>query len=104
MKPETLLTTAGRDPVANFGIVNPPVHHASTVLFPTLDAFENAHKHRHDPGVVYYGRYGTPITFALQDTVAALDGGHRSIAVASGLAAVTTALTAFLKAGDHALV
>ena len=32
----TRVTEAWRAPFANFGIVNPPVYHASTVLFPTL--------------------------------------------------------------------
>ncbi|MGY8997919.1 MAG: cystathionine beta-lyase, partial [Alphaproteobacteria bacterium] len=38
MKDETRIITAGRDPENNHGIVNPPVYHASTVLFPTLEA------------------------------------------------------------------
>ena len=37
-KQDTLVVTAGRNPEANFGIVNPPVYHASTVLYPTLEA------------------------------------------------------------------
>jgi cysteine-S-conjugate beta-lyase len=103
MKTDTLITVAGRNPDANFGIVNPPVYHASTVLYPTLDALEAGQKHR-EPGKVYYGRSGTPTTFALEDAVAALDGGYRAIAVASGVAAVTTAILAFVKTGDHVLM
>lgn len=103
MKPDTRLTTAGRDPKANFGIVNPPVYHASTVLFPTLEQLELASRHR-EPGKVYYGRYGTPTTFALEDAIAALDGGYRAIAVGSGVAAITATLAAFLKQGDHVLM
>ncbi len=103
MKPDTLLTVAGRDPEANFGIVNPPVYHASTVLYPTLEALDDASRHRL-PGKVYYGRYGTPTTFALEEAVAALEGGWRSIAVGSGVAAVTASLLAFVKAGDQVLM
>lgn len=103
MKPDTFLTVAGRDPEANFGIVNPPVYHASTVLFPTLEALDNAWRDRR-PDKVYYGRYGTPTTFALEAAVAALEGGWQSIAVGSGLAAVTASLLAFVKAGDHVLM
>lgn len=99
MKDDTLLTVAGRDPDANHGIVNPPVYHASTVLFPTLDAFDNYHKAK-----VRYGRRGTPTTFALEEAVAALEGGAGAIAVPSGLAAITAALMACLKTGDHVLV
>ena len=103
MKPDTLLTVAGRDPEANFGIVNPPVYHASTVLYPNLEALDDASRHRL-PGKVYYGRYGTPTTFALEEAVAALEGGWRSIAVGSGVAAVTASLLAFVKAGDQVLI
>jgi cystathionine beta-lyase len=103
MKRDTIVTTAGRNPEANLGIVNPPVYHASTVLYPSFDALEAAQKHR-EPGKTYYGRSGTPTTFALEDAVAALEGGYRAIAVGSGLAAVTTALLSAVKTGDHVLV
>ena len=39
--PDTILAVAGRDPDNNFGIVNPPVYHASTILSPTMEKFEN---------------------------------------------------------------
>ncbi len=102
MNDDTLAVTAGRDPEANFGIVNPPVYHASTVTFPTLAALEAAGKRKLD--TPYYGRNGTPTTFAFEEAVAALEGGHRSVALASGKAAVLTVLTAFVEAGDHMLV
>ena len=38
MKTATRLVHAGRDPAAQQGMVNPPVYHASTVLFESLDA------------------------------------------------------------------
>lgn len=100
MHDATLVTTEGRDPERHAGVVNPPVYHASTILFPTLAALENAR-----PGdSVYYGRYGTPTTFALQDAVAKLEGGYRSIAVGSGKTAITATLLALLRQGDHLLV
>ncbi|MBC7101637.1 MAG: cystathionine beta-lyase [Parvibaculum sp.] len=97
-KQDTVIVTAGRDPEANFGIVNPPVYHASTVLYPTLEAV----KARAQP--VTYGRRGTPTTFALQDAIAELEGGYKTALTSSGLSAVTTALLAFLKTGDHLLM
>jgi len=97
-KQDTVIVTAGRDPEANFGIVNPPVYHASTVLYPTLEAV----KARAQP--VTYGRRGTPTTFALQDAIAELEGGYKTALTSSGLSAVTTALLAYLKAGDHLLM
>ena len=100
--PETLLAHVGRDPFAHHGIVNPPVYHASTILYPTLAALEDA-DHTPFEGT-RYGRRGTPTTFALEEAVAALEGGYRAIAQPSGLAAITTALLAFLGAGDHLLM
>ncbi|MFP6713837.1 MAG: cystathionine beta-lyase [Alphaproteobacteria bacterium] len=104
MKQDTLIVTAGRDPEANHGVVNPPVYHASTILFPTVAALEASQSHRLDRDTTYYGRFGTPTTFAFQNAVAELDGGHRAIAFASGKCATLVALMAFLKSGDHLLM
>ncbi len=101
-RPDTKLSVLGRDPLANHGVVNPPVYHASTVLFPTVKALKDPANQA--PGKVYYGRYGTPTTFALEEAVAAIEGGYRSVIVGSGKAAVGCALLAFLNAGDHLLM
>jgi cystathionine beta-lyase len=99
---DTRLTLKGRDPEANFGIVNTPVYHASTVTFPTVEALHEAEKHRFDR--VYYGRYGTPTTFAFEEAVADLEGAAHCVAVPSGMAAIAVALAATLHAGEHVLV
>ncbi len=99
---DTILSRAGRHPKENFGIVNPPVYHASTVTFPTMAALEEA-TGRPLEGV-YYGRFGTPTSRAFEEAVAALEGGDKSIALPSGLAAITCALLSFLKTGDHILI
>jgi cysteine-S-conjugate beta-lyase len=97
---ETRLVTAGRDTKAQKGFVNPPVVHGSTVLYPTAN---DLHAHR---GEYQYGRHGTPTTRALQETLMALEGPQcAGVGLApSGLAAISTALLAVLKAGDHLLV
>jgi cystathionine beta-lyase len=100
--PGTFLAHAGRDPFANQGVVNPPLYHASTIVFPTLAALEEADRTPYQG--TRYGRRGTPTTFAFEDAMAALEAGYRAIAVSSGLAAITAALLAFLKAGDHLLM
>ncbi len=100
--PATEVTEAGRDPKAQRGVVNPPVYHASTVIFETLEELERRTATPFEG--VYYGRNGTPTTFAFEDAVAQLEGGHRSIATASGLAAIGASLMAFLDAGDHLLM
>jgi cysteine-S-conjugate beta-lyase len=102
LKDETLLGHAGNRPAANFGIVNPPVYHASTILFPSLAAQEAAA--RDMTAGVTYGRNGTPTSFALEEAVAVLEGADHAVAMPSGLAAVAGALLSFLKAGDHLLM
>ncbi|WP_366654401.1 cystathionine beta-lyase [Fodinicurvata sp. EGI_FJ10296] len=99
---KTILTHAGRDPRSNYGIVNPPVYHASTILFPDIESMEESAKRPFDG--YRYGRSGTPTTTAFEQAVTALEGGHRSVAVSSGLAAITVAIGAFVRAGDHLLV
>jgi len=103
-KPDTLLAHAGRDPAGNFGVVNPPVYHASTIVHQSVADLEKAQKNRYGVDQVVYGRYGTPTTFALEQAVAALEGGPRAIAYCSGAAACYSALLAFVKAADHVLV
>jgi cystathionine beta-lyase len=100
LKAETTLVTAGRDTKAQKGFVNPPVVHASTVLYPTAD---DLHAHR---GEFQYGRHGTPTTKALQEALMALEGPQcAGVGLApSGLSAISTTLLAVLKAGDHLLV
>jgi cystathionine beta-lyase len=101
MKEDTKLAHAGRDPHAHHGAVNTPVYHASTILFPTMEQFIN----RSSKDVkIKYGLRGTPTIFALEDALTALEGGHGTVLAPSGLQAITMALMAFLKAGDHMLV
>ncbi|MSP49771.1 MAG: cystathionine beta-lyase [Alphaproteobacteria bacterium] len=99
---DTIITHAGLDPEANHGIVNPPVYHASTITFPSVAAWDEAHK----PGFkgYIYGRYGTPTHRAFTDAVAAMEGGHGTVAFPSGFAAVVGAILAFVKTGDHILM
>lgn len=100
-KPDTKVTTLGRDPEANFGIVNPPIYRASTILYPTVEALRNPPTGHNQ---LRYGRYGTPTTFSLQEAIADLEGAAGTVAVSSGAAAITAALAAFVETGDHVLV
>jgi cysteine-S-conjugate beta-lyase len=97
LKPQTRLVTAGRE-FAEHGMVNPAVYRASTITFPDV---ETLHK-RNQPYV--YGRRGTPTSRAFETAVAQLEGGFDCAAAPSGLMAITSALLAFLKSGDHLLV
>lgn len=102
MKKETRLIAQGRAGEEHHGVVNPPVYHASTVLFPSVAALEKASAQPFTG--VYYGRFGTPTHFALEQAVAELEGGHGTVTTSSGLAAISTALLAFVQSGDHVLV
>lgn len=103
MNKDTLLATLGCSPERHEGIVNTPVYRASTVLFDSLADYEAADKGQYTKGFTY-GRYGTATSRALEETFAQLEGADKSIVTSSGLAAITTALLAFLKAGDHLLM
>jgi cystathionine beta-lyase len=96
----TTLVTAGRDPKSNYGFVNPPVYHASTVLYPCAEDYV-AHRARYQ-----YGRRGTPTTEALELALQELEGPQCAgvALVPSGLAAISTALLAVMHSGDHVLV
>jgi cystathionine beta-lyase len=102
MKKDTLLTHVGRDPARYDGMVNTPVFRTSTVIHPNLASYER--RPAEGEKIVRYGRYGTPTTFALEEAVARMEGGYRAVAVPSGLAAITAALCAFVKTGEHVLV
>jgi cysteine-S-conjugate beta-lyase len=102
MKQESRILHAGRDPERFDGAVNPPVYRVSTVVHPSVAAMEARNR---DPyGAMSYGRVGTPTSFAFEDAMAVVEGGGRTVSTSSGLAAITAALTAFLKAGDHLLM
>lgn len=96
--PATAVVHAGRDPAGQFGFVNTPVYRGSTVLFPTLALL----KSRQQPYT--YGRRATPTTSALEAAINNLTGGAQTLLTSSGLCAVSTALLAFVEAGDHILV
>lgn len=99
----TRLVAAGRRAELTHGIVNPPVYRASTILFPTIAALENANANR--DSTLYYGRRGTPTTWALQEALTELTpGGAGTRLFPSGLAAVAGALLGVLRAGDHLLM
>jgi cystathionine beta-lyase len=105
MQDETRIVIAGREPERYEGAVNPPVYHVSTVLHESVAELKAAQAARErDEQRLVYGRSGTPTTFALENAIAALEGGHRTLAYPSGLAAITGTLLAFARAGDHILV
>lgn len=53
------------------------------------------------PDEFIYARYGNPTVAMFEERIALLEGAEDAFATASGMAAVSGALTAMLKAGDH---
>ena len=104
MKKDTIITTSGRDPASNHGFVNPPVYHASTIVHETVADLEGGRERRWEPGVYTYGRHGSPTHAALEEAMAALEGGWRGMCVGSGLGAINATILAFVGTGDHVLV
>jgi cysteine-S-conjugate beta-lyase len=94
----TRLVHAGREPARQHGFVNTPIYRGSTVIFPTMAALEA------NDQAFTYGRLGTPTVRALEEAIAELEGGHRTLMTPSGLSAIATSLLAFLAAGDELLI
>jgi O-succinylhomoserine sulfhydrylase len=67
--------------------------------YPSAEAAERRFK-GDDPGFVY-SRYANPTVAMFEERVRLLEGADAARATASGMAAVHTALTVLLKAGDH---
>lgn len=97
-QPTTKLVHLGRDTKEAKGFVNPPLYKGSTVLFPTVKSLTEG-------GYGYwYGRKGSPTYESLEAALNELEHSDDTILTPSGLSAITTALLALLKTGDHLLV
>lgn len=103
LSPQTRLSHVGRPGTHIHGLVNPPVHRGSTVLYPnvaTRDSFRNQVLTQQ----LTYGLEGNPTHHALEDMMCSIEGGTNCQIVPTGLAAITVPLLAFLKSGDHILL
>jgi cystathionine gamma-synthase len=90
---ETAAIHAGQDPEPLYGSVNVPIYQTSTY----------AQERVGEPRVWDYARGGNPTRAAFEAALAALEGGERCLAFASGMAAETTLLLT-LRPGDHVLL
>ena len=102
-KIETAMVQAGRQPVKQQGLVNPPLKRGSTVLFPSMAAKRETGRHILEP-VEIYGLCGNETHFALENAIATIEGGRHCQITGSGLSAITVPLLAYLNAGDHLLM
>jgi cystathionine gamma-synthase len=92
---DTLAIHAGQEPDPRTGAVVPPIYQTSTYALEAVGA----------PRLGYeYSRSGNPTRDSLQECLAALEGGRRGLAFASGLAAEDTLLRTVCRPGDHVVI
>jgi cystathionine gamma-synthase len=92
---ETLAIHAGQDPEPVTGAVVPPIFATSTYQQDAVGAPRHGYE---------YSRSGNPTRRALEECLAALEGGRRGLAFASGLAAEDTLLRTVCGPGDHVVI
>jgi methionine-gamma-lyase len=81
------------------GSATVPIYQTSTFAFKSAD--DGARCFAGESDGYIYTRIGNPTIAALERQIAILEKGFGGVAVASGMAAVSTIYVAFLKAGDH---
>ena len=103
LSPETWAVEAGRRPEWTLGIVNPPVFRPSTIVYPSIAAMDAANLDQ--DGMLFYGRKGSPTTWALREALTGLEpGAAGTMLMPSGVAALTAAILSVCQSGDHLLI
>ncbi|HMG29556.1 MAG TPA: cystathionine gamma-synthase [Jiangellaceae bacterium] len=92
---ETLAIHAGQEPDPLTGAVVPPIYATSTYAQDGVGGLRRGYE---------YSRTANPTRTALEECLAALEGGRRALAFASGMAAEDTLLRAILQPGDHIVI
>lgn len=98
-QPETLAIHAGQIPDAATGARALPIYQTTSFVFDSADHAASLFNLQTFGNV--YSRLSNPTVAALEERVAALEGGRAAVATASGMAAEALALTTLLQAGDH---
>jgi O-succinylhomoserine sulfhydrylase len=98
LKTATLLVHGGttRSP---FGEMSEALFLTQSFAYPTMEAAEARFK-GDDPGFIY-SRFSNPTVAMFESRMCLLEGAEAARATASGMAAVTAAMMAQVKAGDH---
>ena len=95
----TTVVHAGENPRENLGSLSVPIYQSAVFTFP--DAEQGSAIHEGEQPGYFYGRMGNPTQAALEAALCQIEGGEAALAVASGMAAVTTTLMTLLGSGDH---
>ncbi|MCB1390927.1 MAG: methionine gamma-lyase [Rhodobacteraceae bacterium] len=91
----------GHDPADNQGALTPPLHLTSTFAFDSVEAGAALFAGQ-APGHIY-SRISNPTLDLLERRVAALEGAEAGLALASGMAAITSVMWTFLRPGDEVI-
>jgi cystathionine gamma-synthase len=91
----TLAIHAGQEPDAGTGSVAVPIYQTSTYKQDGVGGLRGGYE---------YSRSANPTRAALEEAMAALEGGTRGLAFASGMAAEDTLLRTVCKPGDHVIL
>lgn len=92
---ETLAIHAGQEPDPLTGAVVPPIYQVSTYAQDGVGGLRGGYE---------YSRTANPTRTALEECLAALEGGTRALAFASGMAAEDCLLRTICQPGDHVLI
>ncbi len=90
---------AGQEPDPQTGALATPLYQTSTFVFQSVEQGA-ARFAGTEPGYIYT-RLGNPTQTALEEKMAALEGGEAALAFSSGMAAISAVLMALVRAGDH---
>ena len=95
----TLAVHAGEqiDPLT--GALDTPIYQSTT--FAAADSAEMAAVYGGEKPGYMYTRYGNPTLQALEEKLAALEGGEAALVAATGMAAISTAILGCIGSGDH---
>lgn len=111
LHPETQMMGFGYDPMLSEGALKPPIFLTSTFVFPNAQAgkdfFDYTAGRREPPpgqaGGLVYSRFNNPNLEVLEDRLALWEGADGAAVFASGMAAIATAMLAYLRPGDVVL-
>lgn len=111
LRPETLMMGYGYAPGLSEGALKPPIFLTSTFVFESAqqgkDFFDlTAGRRKPRPGEksgLVYSRFNNPNFEILEDRLAIWDDAERAAVFASGMAAISTVMLAFLRPGDTIL-
>jgi methionine-gamma-lyase len=84
-----------------YGAVVPPIYQTSTFKFKSVE--HGASLFAGEEKGYIYTRIANPTIEAMENAIADLEGGHKALGCASGMAATHTIFASLLSAGDHVI-